>query len=305
MSNFGHVTVDNFPATTEIANDSGNPIPVSGTVTANVTFPATQPVSASALPLPANAAQESGGNLAAILAKIIASPATEATLASILTKLNASIAVTGAFYQTTQPVSASSLPLPTGASTETTLAAILAKIIAAPSTAALQTTGNTSLNNIDIDLGAAGDSAVTNPASSASVIAALKGLLTLLTAGNVSLANIDTDFGAAADAQATNSTGSWNSIALLKGILSRPATGTTVSNTTLSTVTTVLAANTIRKGATFYSVTGTILLLLGSGATASLFTTRLTTNSYYEIPNGYTGIVTAIGAGTLLSTELT
>ena len=58
--------------------------------------------------------------------------------------------VSGTFYQATQPVSAASLPLPTGAateakqdtlnakdfSTETTLAAVLAKIIAAPATEA-------------------------------------------------------------------------------------------------------------------------------------------------------------------------
>jgi hypothetical protein len=58
------------------------------------------PISAASLPLPANAAQETGGNLA-----------------SILTKLNGSIAVTGLFWQTTQPVSVASLPLPTGAAT--------------------------------------------------------------------------------------------------------------------------------------------------------------------------------------------
>lgn len=50
-----HTTVDNFPATQ----------PVSGTVAVS-NFPATQPVSAVALPLPANAAQETGGNLATI-----------------------------------------------------------------------------------------------------------------------------------------------------------------------------------------------------------------------------------------------
>ena len=45
---------------------------------------------------------------------------------------NASLAVTGTFWQATQPISAASLPLPTGASTS-----------------ALQTTGNTSLSSID------------------------------------------------------------------------------------------------------------------------------------------------------------
>lgn len=44
---------------------------------------------------------------------------------------NASLAVTGAFFQATQPVSAVSLPLPAGAATETTLAALNTKIGAA------------------------------------------------------------------------------------------------------------------------------------------------------------------------------
>ena len=35
------------------------------------------------------------------------------------------VPVSGTFYQATQPVSAASLPLPTGAATETTLAAAL------------------------------------------------------------------------------------------------------------------------------------------------------------------------------------
>ncbi len=48
---------------------------------------------------------------------------------------NASLAVTGTFFQATQPISAVALPLPTGASTS-----------------ALQTTGNTSLSNIDTDI---------------------------------------------------------------------------------------------------------------------------------------------------------
>lgn len=140
---------------------------------------------AGALPLPTGAATEA--TLAAVLAKIIAAPSTEAkqdtiitALASLLTELAlkadlsetqpvsaASLPLpTGAATQTTlaalltelqlkadltetQPVSAASLPLPTGAGTEATLASILAKIIAAPATEAKQDTGNTSLGSID------------------------------------------------------------------------------------------------------------------------------------------------------------
>src|SRR5690242_4572722 len=55
-----------------------NPLPVT---VGN--FPATQAVSATALPLPANAAQETGGNLAAIAGKDFA---TQTTLALIKAK---------------------------------------------------------------------------------------------------------------------------------------------------------------------------------------------------------------------------
>lgn len=49
-------------------------------------------------------------------------------LSAIWTKLNGSLAVTGTFFQATQPVSAASLPLPTGAATETTLSAVNTKL---------------------------------------------------------------------------------------------------------------------------------------------------------------------------------
>ena len=89
---------------------TANPLPVA------VTFPSTQAVSATALPLPTGAATsalQTSGN---------------ASLTAIAASLAAPIAVTGTFYQATQPISAASLPLPTGAATS-----------------ALQTTGNNSL----------------------------------------------------------------------------------------------------------------------------------------------------------------
>lgn len=123
----------------------------------------TQPVSAASLPLPSGAATEAKQDvmeltLDAILAKIIAAPATEAkqdttitALGSLLTELQAKADLTE-----TQPVSAASLPLPTGAATEakqdvmeTSLDAILAKIIAAPATEAKQDTIITSLSNLE------------------------------------------------------------------------------------------------------------------------------------------------------------
>lgn len=120
--------------------------------------------------------------LAAILAKLSADPATQTTLAAVLAKLPALNGDGGAQahitnFPATQPVSATALPLPAGAATETTLAAvntklggtlavadsaaetaltaILAKLIAAPATAANQTSELTKLDQLHTDLIAA------------------------------------------------------------------------------------------------------------------------------------------------------
>lgn len=96
----GTVAVSNFPASQT----------VNGSVSVS-NFPATQPVS--------------------IAAAIDVSDRAVRLLGHV-TVDNASLTVTGTFFQATQPVSAAALPLPTGAATS-----------------ALQTTGNSSLSSID------------------------------------------------------------------------------------------------------------------------------------------------------------
>ncbi|ATW59293.1 hypothetical protein Cl131_gp025 [Aphanizomenon phage vB_AphaS-CL131] len=107
----GSLNVSVSNASLEIANDAGNPIPISdagGSITVDGSvsisnFPATQVVNTG-----------------------LTQPLTDAQLRS------APVSVTGTFWQATQPVSAASLPLPTNAATSV-----------------LQTTGNTSLASID------------------------------------------------------------------------------------------------------------------------------------------------------------
>ncbi len=70
---------------------------------------------------------------------------------------------------TALPVSAASLPLPSDAATQTTLAALLAKVIAAPATEAKQDTGNTSLSTL-AGIVSAGKALVTET-SAASILA--------------------------------------------------------------------------------------------------------------------------------------
>ncbi|MCU0912935.1 MAG: hypothetical protein MUC88_00055 [Planctomycetes bacterium] len=108
----------------------------------------TQPVSASTLPLPAGAAQESGNlatlagkdfstqtTLAAVLAKLSSDPATQTTLAAILAKLDVALSTRAA-------ESGGNLATLAGKdfATQTTLAAVLAQLDVALSTRASETT---------------------------------------------------------------------------------------------------------------------------------------------------------------------
>lgn len=79
----------------------------------------------------------------------------------------------------------------------------------------------------------------------------------------------------------------------------------------LSSLTTisVLNANAARIGATIYNAAGTpVFLKLGTAVTTSVYTTQMPTNSYYELPFGWTGVVAGISAsnaGIINVTELT
>ena len=173
--------------------DGGNSITVDGTVSISgsvaVTGPLTDlelrasavPISAAALPLPTGAATsvlQTTGN---------------SSLASIDSKLTSPLTVTGPLTDTqlrasAVPVSAATLPLPSGASTS-----------------ALQTTGNTSLSSIDGKLGTLGQKAMTGsapvviasdqstlPVSAASLpLPSGASTSALQTTGNASLASID------------------------------------------------------------------------------------------------------------------
>jgi hypothetical protein len=102
-------------------------VPVSGTF-----FQATQPISAASLPLPSGAATETTlaaveFDTTAIAASVANINGKTATLVSGRVPVDGSGVthpVSGTFWQATQPVSSASLPLPSGASTETTLVAV-------------------------------------------------------------------------------------------------------------------------------------------------------------------------------------
>lgn len=92
-----------------------------------------------------------------------------------------------------------------------------------------------------------------------------------------------------------------------------PATGTTTSVDNAVTVQTLKAANASRKGLTIFNddtaTTGAVLKIkLGAAAAADSFTYAIPPQGYYEVPYGYTGIVTGIASaatGSARVTELT
>jgi len=73
------------------------------------------------------------------------------------------------------------------------------------------------------------------------------------------------------------------------------ATLANVSGATSST--TLIAANTLRKGATIHNDSTAILYLkFGSAASSTSFTIKMFEDDYYEVPYGYSGIITGIWA---------
>jgi hypothetical protein len=89
----------------------------------------------------------------------------------------------------------------------------------------------------------------------------------------------------------------------------RSTTGT-LSNVSGSTSSvTLLASNTSRLGAAFYNDSTSICYVKhGSTASSTSFTVKMYPEDYYEIPYGYTGIVTGIwvsATGSMRVTEQT
>lgn len=110
VTSAGTTTIHTLPASNPAGVTDNHALPFQG-VTGGV------PVSISAvsLPLPTGAAQD--GTDGTGIAPPAGGAGIRGWLSGIFNKLNTSIAVTGTFWQTTQPVSAASLPLPAGAAT--------------------------------------------------------------------------------------------------------------------------------------------------------------------------------------------
>lgn len=73
-----------------------------------------------------------------------------------------------------------------------------------------------------------------------------------------------------------------------------------------ATSVTLLAANPLRKGAIFYNQSiNNAFIKFGAVASVTSFTIRLTSNTYYELSKGYTGIIDCIWDGTNSAMRIT
>ena len=224
-------------------------VPVSGTF-----FQATQPVSAASLPLPTGAstsALQTSGNasLTSIAASVAGTLAVSAASLPLPTgaatsanqtngsqstqvvngantlavdasghatvNVSGTVPVSGTFFQATQPVSAVSLPLPTGAATQTTLASVLSALQGTLTTSVtgsvavtgtfFQATQPVSAVSLPLPTGAATQTTL------ASVLSALQGTLTTSVSNfpatqPVSAVSLPLPTGAATSANQTNGT---------------------------------------------------------------------------------------------------
>ena len=93
-------------------------------------------------------------------------------------------------------------------------------------------------------------------------------------------------------------------------VTTNKAASSAVTSTAASTSSvTILASNATRLAATIFNTSSKVMYIkLGATASTSSFTTQLFNNSYWEIPDTYTGVVDAVWAGTggaAIVTELT
>lgn len=162
---------------------------------------------------------------------------------------------------------------------QTTLAAILAKIVASPALDATIVSSNTKLDTLHADL--------------VTLEGYVDGLETLVTATNTKSDTLHADLASI----------------LAKLLPTSSTTGTQSSVAGSASAVTLLVANAARVGATFFNDSTAIcyLILSSTTPTTSAYTVQLGPYDYYEVPARYTGIVKGIWAsatGNMRVTEL-
>lgn len=188
----------------------------------------------------------------------------------------------------TQPISAVSLPLPTGAATEATLASIDGNIDVALSTRASEATLSSIDGNIDVAL-----STRASEATVATLLTTAAFQARINTLGQKTMAN-STPIVIASDQTAIPVTQGGAAVATVTSVSVSP------------TVATLSASNSAKTRVIVYNEDGELFVKLGSGASSTSYSYHLTKNSTLEI-DGYYGIVTGTklsGTSNALVTEI-
>lgn len=197
------------------------------------------------------------------------------------------------------PVSAASLPLPTDAATQTTLAALNAKVTAV-------NTGAVVVSSSALPTGAATE--VTLASIDSKITAVNTGAVTIsaaLPAGANTIGAVTQSGTWTVQPGNTANTTAW----LVQEEKSTTATLANISGATSST--TLQASNSARKGWSIHNDSSAILYVkFGSAASSTSYTVKLIADAYYELPTTsvYTGIITGIwtsATGSARVTELT
>lgn len=94
-----------------------------------------------------------------------------------------------------------------------------------------------------------------------------------------------------------DSAGNATLIGLPSGAVLAPAAGVVTSVPSATTVSTLLAANSARRGAAIFNEsTSALYIKLGSAAALTSYTVQIAANGYFEVPFGYTGVITGLWA---------
>lgn len=226
-----------------------------------------------------------------------------ASMPVVIASNQSAVPVSGTFWQTTQPVSAASLPLPTGAATETTLAALNTKVTAvntgAVTISSALPAGSNIIGNVRIDQTTPG----TTNGSSLSHVGS-----TAVATGNgvvgtgvqrVAIASDNTAFSVNAVQSGTWTVQPGNTANTTAWLFqnARAATSSVTSVASSATSVTLLASNAARKGATVFNDSTAILYLkFGATASATSYTVQIAAGGYYEFPGPtvYSGVVDGI-----------
>lgn len=175
----------------------------------------------------------------------------------------------------TQPVSVAALPLPDGAATE-------AKQLPDNHQVSVSNFPTTQAVSGTVELGAT----------------SLAALESVSVQNTVTVQATDLDIRNLSSAQDSVNVGNF------------PASPTTGSNSSVAGSTsqvTLLAANANRKGATIYndSTLNALKISLGGTTTSTSFTLVIASTGYYEVPYGYTGIITGVFASATGAARIT